>query len=364
MKRYDINIWQYTGGVTILLLLALVGLNSCINNKNELDDMPRTIDFQPVIYSSQSRAGGNSLNTSSNFGVYAWLGLTNVELNHEVYIDNKEVRYDGTRNVWAAVSPCYWPGTGFLDFFCYSPYAADPQPKVTVTADYRQNKLVYTDIVADASTPDYMYSKKTINQNEDTSFGGGVSIIFNHALAMVRVSMRMNMVNDGKGTTWKVKLNKFGISGVTNKGGVELYLNDNKENWIKPIPAVWNEAPGAKEDWNLLPTLEKQLIETVEPLILKEAYVIPQALEPEMMIDIEYQLKATKGGKTTTENKSVKMPLNSIRSAEGPIVRWEMNKVISYNVVINPPSDLKPLQFSPNVDEWIGQNSGVEVNPK
>ena len=355
----------YIYGLSSLLLAA------CTRSDDAIEQATRGILFQPVVYSTHTQVrAGNDYPQGVSFGTYAWMGLDDKQINLEPYIPNTEVTYQAPH--WAPVTPAYWPLSGFLDFFCYSPYAAsNPQPAVEVHTDYWLNTLTYTDVVASVTgtTPDYMYTEKSINQSyETTGKGGGVSAIFNHALAKVKVGVRLSTVDDGKGKTWQVKLKTFTINNITNKGGVVLKLSSDKSKWTKPSPAaVWKESTEItdKETWDVLlgkTDAEKQLT-TTSLVTLKEALVIPQALEEAMKLTIAYDIITTKGGTSNTEQKELTVVLNTIKSGGNPILNWEMNKVISYNVVINPPSSRKPLTFDPSIGEWTGNEPDIEVRP-
>ena len=366
MKKVSLML-NRVGAWTASVFAAGILLAACISHEH-IEDVPDAIDFQPVIYSPQTRAQdqANTFDTSISFGAYAWIGVSDVTANSELYINNQEVRH--ANNQWGFVNPCYWPMTGYLDFFCYSPYnAANPQPIVTVTSDFNKHKIVYKNIVANSQTPDYMYASKAINQTAETS-PNGVAIKFNHALAMVKYGIRLSVVDNGKvgkdRVSWEVDLKKFEITNITNKGSVTLKLsNRNKQEWMKPNPAVWKEA-ASKEDWQLVKPSQSKLINSTALTVLKQAMVIPQELEAQMQLTISYDLITKQGtSKPVREEKTIQLPLNTIESIQGAITRWEMNKVITYNVVINPPSDLKPLTFAPNVGDWVNSNSSIEVSP-
>ena len=351
-----------------IVAATLCCMVSCVSEDNYADEQPQQIAFSPVVSNIRSRSP--HLVQRPPFGAYAWFGNSDQDLNTQIYMNNVQIREDA-QGIWSPVDTYFWPSFGHLDFFCYSPYPegkTSVRPKITTSPYLVYNKLEYPEIKVDGNTPDFLYSDKTIFQSWETA-RKGVPIVFNHALAKVVVTVTATMLDEGEegNTSWDLNLQEFTISNVNHSGSLTMHLANDKKKWKKPMPAVWTKTPDAKEMWNLLPSDASQRKITLETKVLKSAYVVPQILEDDMKLHMKYEIITHHHSGNVADNKwshELNLDLNSISSQTGPIGAWEMNKVISYHILITPPSKKKPLIFRTEIEDWHSNSSVDEISPK
>ena len=232
---------------------ALLTLASCTKVMETAANSDE-IGFQVANY-AQTKADGDATPTVAfthdDFGAYAWhngdQGAQTVRFSNE-----KVAKRDG---VWTTVNATYyWMKTGTDDFVCYAPYN-EGTPEVTPTS-IKWGVAAPYEVKMDSK--DLMYADKALNQTgkvgQDGKTAAPVPVLFHHALAKLAFQVKANFLEytnpeekDDKGnvvvasgkTTWEVTLRSAKLSGIRNKGSIELKTPDASGKWTLPEGKVW-----------------------------------------------------------------------------------------------------------------------------
>jgi hypothetical protein len=373
---------------------ALLTLASCTKVMETAANSDE-IGFQVANY-AQTKADGDATPTVAfthdDFGAYAWhngdQGAQTVRFSNE-----KVAKRDG---VWTTVNATYyWMKTGTDDFVCYAPYN-EGTPEVTPTS-IKWGVAAPYEVKMDSK--DLMYADKALNQTgkvgQDGKTAAPVPVLFHHALAKLAFQVKANFLEytnpeekDDKGnvvvasgkTTWEVTLRSAKLSGIRNKGSIELKTPDASGKWTLPEGKVWTPDSGNSvlEAVELV-SGEEGLKLTTEPLALyagtdgkaQSFYVLPQALGTStealaaQQLTVDIHIKTTlptldeKGQpRVFEEDYKATLDLSGISSLKA----WQMNQNILYTIRIKPTSAVDPenpddpsdvtVTFDPAVSDW------------
>lgn len=323
--------------------VASVALASCTNDENTFEGVKngREVSFVAADYANQSRAEHdiNLAFSNDDYKVWAWFSGGD-----EAYINALVVNADGTYT-----GTYYWPDEA-LDFAAVSP-AADPRINVSRDAG-GATTVTYTfnGTHGNTTTTNLMHADFVEGQTKTIPT---VALGFRHALAKLNVVLHQNPVGSlPTGVSgYEVVLKNVRINGILCQG--TFTVTDNAENTTE---RVWNADPLAPTtDWNIL-TSATQSIKAADYATTTDYYVMPQTLADATTITIDYDVIATltKGGTSKLE-KTATVKLNDIYkagSATEKITKWFTNKVITYTFNINPTSELTPIAFTAQEEEW------------
>ena len=215
---------------TAAAVLAAV-LTSCVSNEVTQpvpEDIPITYSVLQKSMATRSAVTGTTYPQGVPFGSFAYYlpaGKTwrDDKEYARIYIDNDEVTYDkqGTNsfapNSWHSEIVHYWPKTGTLTFFSYSPYDA-LQDKISCSPE---NGLMIKSWTAGmvpgdagkSETVDLMIAQ-SVNQTGNTSLVGGyqagVPTAFQHILCQIEVRAKLdNEDNDVDYVVNSISLNNL-----------------------------------------------------------------------------------------------------------------------------------------------------------
>ena len=180
-----------------------------------------------------------------------------------------------------------------------------------------------------------------------------VALGFRHALAKLNVVLHQNAVAPGSLPTgvsgYEVVLKNVRINGILCQGTFEVTANSQNTT-----DRVW-DASTATTDWNIL-TSATQSIKDADYATTTDYYVMPQTLADATTITIDYDVISTlTSGGTSKLEKTATVELNDVYkagSATDKITHWYTNKVITYTFNINPTSELTPIAFTAQEEEW------------
>ncbi len=204
---------------TFAALAALALLAACAKTEvTPQQSDPQQISFTPLNskLSTRTLIDGTSYGISApSFGSLAYYvpeGNWNTKMSDtdtKLYIPLSEVSYDATATVWTTAKPYYWPKSGSLTFFAYSPFlyqeTVTSPAEISVTPAATKDGIVISGYDVDAHqltdlmVADVTKSKdKTANETNDGYTG--VPIVFQHKLSQI-VGIKLVTVKNNTATS-------------------------------------------------------------------------------------------------------------------------------------------------------------------
>ncbi len=190
--------------ILLIAVPALAALAACTKTEvTPQQSAPQQISFTPLSSKPSTKAliDGTTYSTSDpTFGSLAYYvpsGNWNTKMSDtdtKLYIPTSEISYNSTNSVWTTAKPYYWPKSGSLTFFAYSPYnyqeTGSTTTPITVTAGTDNDGIVITGYDVDAhQDTDLMVADvtKSKDKTENGTNGSytGVPIVFQHKLAQI-----------------------------------------------------------------------------------------------------------------------------------------------------------------------------------
>lgn len=355
----------------IITLAALVSLCAC--TKNEVSESAkREISFSVATHVGQTKADPADYAEEYGdipFGTCAWFYQNGQDaqyfMDHETISLNRGEK-DGQAPTWKPSVTYYWPKSGSIDFISYSPRSIKEYVTVTpesISFGDEYTVEAYTDV-------DVMYADKAVGctANEFNYYYNGVPTLFHHALAKLNINISTAydskvMEDDVDETSWAITVTDITLKDFFNTGSLDLGLADD-DSWTLPTNKVWDN-DGNKVDQSFdLPTdatINKDGKDFVE-----DYYVLPQTLTATagqtIVITVDIVTTLPNGLKITEKGVEISGVLS-----EAAVKAWEMNKQISYDLIIVPAksgSDGDPIEilFDPAVSDWEdATESGVII---
>ena len=391
--------------LTISLMAAAVcTLASC--SKTEITPAAadsQTIGFTPLNgkFSTKAMIDDTAYKTSDpTFGTFAyylpkgktWQGNM---ADAELYIPISEVSYLDAVSTWSTATPYYWPKTGGLTFFSYSPYKyqeAGSTETLAIEALTGNDgiQLAY-DVDAHQDT-DFMVADIAEDKTENGTNGGykGVPTVFHHKLTQI---VGINFLTVGKDATTgelvekdyaygdngdtapykagdvvfklkKVTVNDLctkGLYGYTNTTATTGITDGWYPDYTTPKSYTWYDKSSAPEQFsgNTKFNLTYKTYDSSRNsylLILPQFLSDPKgAIVPAVnpSITIEYQVLTYTGATAhATENVSETIYLYNVHNKAGAI---EMNKKITYTFKINLED--RRIYWAPSIIDWENEDS-------
>ncbi len=371
---------------------AIVAIVGC--TKNEVnpvkDNSP--ISFQTVVGTPSTKAD-ETLNVYAGgaFGSAAYFnsGTSDFSAQSPVYIPQSPVSSttSGTTTTWSTATPYYWPESGSLTFFSYSPYYSNAANSTTLGATISTSgvSLLSYDVDANQSI-DFMVAD-VANKLTGPDSNGGVKTVFRHKLAKIvgfniRPAQQYTTLSNG---AYEIYINKISIKGIDYQGSYTsdspLTANTNGEGWTKTnttalAEEVWYTASGTTNDNKATFTTTSveggNSIETPKSFSTANQYyyVLPQtfnvdntATNKDAEIYLEYTVKYY-----TAENSS--MNISATASAKLSDIHkvndtptyggWEMNHQITYNITIGRTNS--QIIWDPYVADWENASYDISIN--
>ena len=190
--------------ILLLAVSALALLAACAKTEvTPQQSDPQQISFTPLNSKLSTRTlidGTFYGTTAPSFGSLAYYvpeGNWNDKMSDaetKLYIPLSEVSYDGTASVWTTAKPYYWPKSGSLTFFAYSPFfyqeTATSPAAISFTPATNKDGIVISNYDVDAhQLTDLMVADVTKSKDKtaNESHGGytGVPIVFQHKLSQI-----------------------------------------------------------------------------------------------------------------------------------------------------------------------------------
>jgi len=357
----------------IFAAAALVASVACSKiQQEEIDNS--AITFNVVNYVQKTKAN-TAFDTNKTFGTFAWWTQTDWATDGQtnLFMDNQEVAYNGTDNVWAPTIKYFWTKTGKITFASYAPYtaAAGSNGFVNLPTHTAANGFSFADytIVNDTNV-DLMYADIVKDQTENTnpaaynSVSGvaeGVPTLFHHALTQVGFVFKAGKNTNPNVIDDEIVLKEVKILNIKNKG---TFTQNNTDQWASQSGAAEYSINAAT---NVI-TMDPEATTAYTPSVTSRI-VLPQALAntgtQQQSIYLSYVIRTKYVGTTDFAEEVVTstVPLYYDNTANGgtALTNWGINERILYTITINPYSD-KVIYFDPAVVDWTDVNGAFEIN--
>ena len=376
-----------TAAILAVTTGAFIGCTK--NEVKSISDNPQAVRFLPLNgkHSTKVMVDGNTYPKDLPFGTLAYYlpsGNWNANMaDATLYIPKSEVVHKNGN--WEVKDKTYyWPKSGSLTFFAYSPFAYQEAGGGDLNIESLSGndgiQIVDYDVDAHQDT-DFMVADIAKNKIANESNGGytGVPIVFRHKLSqIVGINFQTVITNTegnlvehdysyGRSTNGPLqaddivfKLKKVEVRNLYTKGTYGYTTTDADhvaEHW-SPLsnknPYTWfNKAPVAfvgNTKFNLTyktqeDTRNEYLLVLPQPLITPGT-TTPKTTDP--LIHIEYQvLTYSDNIHYSTEDVIEDVYLYNIHNSANEI---EKNKKITYNFKINLENN--KIYWAPSVVDW------------
>ncbi len=401
----------------LIAVPALALIASC--SKTEItpaQTAPQQIAFTPLNGKLSTKAmisGTTYATTDPSFGSLAYYleagKIWNTDMaSASLYVPISEVKYNSTATTWTTDTPYYWPKTGGVTFFAYSPYKyqeGTTPTEISVTAGANNDGIVIADydvdahqltdlMVADATKSKDQVKNIDANTGDNKSTYKGVPIIFQHKLSQI-VGINIKTVKTNASgeleehdyanehTTYVAgdvvfKLKNVSIN-LLNTKGTFTYAATNTDN----PTSVWSGHNAAKDAYawydytnDNASAPEAFTNNTKFELTFNSKHtanandyllVLPQPLSERSAagtldkpyLHLEYQvLTYTDATNYATENVTEDVDLYIIHGGTAGSattgIEIAQNKKITYNIQINLEN--RQIYWAPSVVDWDAQN--------
>ena len=397
---------KYFSQMKKVLTAAILAVTTCAfigctkNEVRSISDNPQAVRFLPLNgkHSTKVMVDGITYPTTLPFGTLAYyLPSGNTWKDHKanatLYIPKSKVVHNNGN--WEVDGKTYyWPKSGSLTFFAYSPFAHEDGTllavdKVSNTTHDDGIHILNYDVHAHQAT-DFMVADIAMDKTANESNGGytGVPIVFRHKLSqIVGINFQTVITNTTSTGTALVehdyahghsdiagnleagdvvfKLKKVEVKNLYTVGnyvysgtGADPVANDGWMNQDpnSKEPYTWfNKTPEAfagNTEFNLTyktqdATRNDYLLILPQPLITPGT-TTPKTTDP--LIHIEYQvLTYSDDIHYSTEDVIENVYLYNIHNSASAI---DMNKKITYNFKINLENN--KIYWAPSVADWEG----------
>ncbi len=366
----------------LLAVAAVAVLASC--SKNTLDPASqknRVINFNTVA-NKATRApltGTVYSYDCPSFGVFAsYLEATKTWAANKAtatrYMDDVEVSFNDTKDIWAPSSTYYWPLEGSLSFIAYSPYdaatAAFAEATGTLTltnftvastvAD--QVDLLYSSVNADRTQNESYYVDGGNSKNSETAEGDkGVNIKFKHALA--QVTFKAKTADEVYDAGLSFKIDTIVVNAASTADDMTVVnpadgdLAANITTWTNPktnanFVVRAEDFPNATVAADAANFLTKTLSDQIGDALLMIPVTAFAGTDP--TVTVKYTLYRLSDA-LPMGSKEVTIHFDAI---DDVITAWQAGKKYVYNLTI----DLQKIYFNPTVTDWVdGGSQDVDV---
>lgn len=379
-----------TAAILAVTTCAFIGCTK--NEVRSISDNPQAVRFLPLNgkHSTKVMVNDNTYPTTLPFGTLAYYLPSGKNWNTDMadatlYIPKSEVVYNNG-NWEVNRKTYYWPKSGSLTFFAYSPFAHEDGTLLAVdkVSNTTHDDGIYIegyDVHAHQAT-DFMVADIAMDKTANGSNGGytGVPIVFRHKLSqIVGINFQTVITNGnalvehdysyGRSTHGPLqagdvvfKLKKVEVQNLYTVGdyvysgtGAGSVAHDGWANQVQNSKETYHwfnkeTAPEAFDGntefnlkYNTQYTSNKPYLLVLPQPCNSTLTTTPETTDP--LIHIEYQvLTYSDATNCSTENVSEDVYLYNIHGA------IEMNKKITYNFKINLAD--RKIYWAPSVEKW------------
>ena len=337
----------------MFLLAAMVGVafTSCTNDENVFAGAADSneINFAVAKYTTQTRAEHDPDEAfTDNVTIWSWYdGQSTPVIPGDVYDPASEAFEGGDKY--------YWPVDGSALDFVAVPETLAGSAYFTAPGRAADGTTALTFVVPDGNN---YHSTNIMTTEVKTANGGTVALLFRHLLSKIKINVTQKE-RENTDARWLVTVNDIKVTGLKCAG--EVVVNDSWD--ATDGNKLWDNTSGS-ETWQVTAG-DAALYASIEdgaaatPYASAETYyMLPQVLEDGVQqITIAYTIETDYLGNPTQPNTEENYTKTFNLKGATSISNWFMNKVITYNISIDPSETLTPIEFTVNEEEW-GTMSG------
>jgi hypothetical protein len=360
-----------------LAVAAIVALAACSENRIDTDSIEgRVINFNTVANKATKAPISGTVYSYDlpSFGVFAYYlasGNWNTSGDNTSavsYMNDVEVAFNDTKDIWAPSSTYYWPLEGKLTFIAYSPKSAATAAFSTAgvltltgftvnTTVASQVDLLYSAIAADKTQNEDYYEDSANNQNSATAEGDkGVNIEFKHALSQVIFKAKTADEVYDSGLSFKVDA----ISVNAASTATSMTVTNPTNAQLASAITTWN-TPSTNANFAVSSTAFPAAANTYLTKTLSDPIGDPLLMIPvtafagtDPTVTISYTLYRMSDN-VDLGSKEVTIHFDNI---DDVVTAWQAGKKYVYNLTI----DLQKIYFNPSIVDWAdGGSQDVDV---
>lgn len=361
-----------------LAVAAVAVLAAC--TKNDADktvyENSRVINFNTVAMKA-TKAPISGTTYSYNlpaFGVFAYYlasGNWNTSAANSSavsYMNDVEVAFDDTKDIWAPSSTYYWPLEGKLTFIAYSPKSAATATfsnagvltltNFTVASTVAdQVDLLYSAIAADKTQNESYYVDSANSKNSETAEEDkGVNIQFKHALS--QIIFKAKAADDVYDNGLSFKVDAITVNAASTAASMTV-TNPTTSDLASAI-TTWN-TPGTNANFAVSSTAFPAAANTYLTKTLSDAIGDPLLMIPvtafattDPTVTVSYTLYRISDNQDLG-SKEVTIHFDDI---DDMVTNWQAGKKYEYDLTI----DLQKIYFTPSIVDWVsGGSQDVDV---
>ena len=342
---------------------------------------PETFEGREINFNTVTRLATKAPITGTtysyncpSFGVFAWYlasGNWNTAAANSSavsYMDDVEISFDDTKDIWVPEDTYYWPLQGKLTFIAYSPKSAASATfsnagvltltnftVSTTVAD--QVDLLYSSIAADKSQNEDYYEDSDNSKDSETAEGDkGVNIKFKHALS--QVIFKAKTADDVYDAGLSFKVDSISVNAAST--ATSMTVTNPTDAQLASAITTWN-SPSSNLDFDARVTafpeaantyLTKTLSDPIGDALLMIPVTAFAATDPS--VTIKYTLYRL----SDNQNLGSKKVTIKFDDIDDVVTNWEAGKKYVYNLTI----DLQKIYFNPTITDWAdGGSQDVDV---
>lgn len=366
----------------IIAAVAMTSLVAC--TKFEDTAPPRKITFEKAIYRPQTKADPvpdtvSVMDEFTSFKCKAFLhadnGGTEYYATQDMFGPNGETISAYTSGdaittdshavaYWAPSHDYYWPkgSRSYINFVGWY------DKKGTLPSEATETSLKWNNYTVD-TLDNLLFADEAwhYRANPDNKYGyngieKGVPMLFHHALsklcieAKVADSTRVNKIGGaGQGNTnWEVTLSNITLTGVYTTGNLALSNTEPTETGSKTNAwtGVWE--PVGDTTTISMNAINTPLGKNKATVVLPMRSVMPQTVTDDIVLEFDYRI-VTKFNTDEYAHEKIHTSIK-LNSFTGHIAAWEMNKKITYTIIIDPVTTT--IKIDPAMVDWVTETGG------
>ena len=350
----------------IIAVAALAASVAC--TKSEVNDGPAAkINFQVANYKAQTKANVSALTEFQSFSCKAFLHADGYESTTQDFFgaNGETILPDNTSNPsqWAPSHDYYWPKSNqsYINFVAWYDKAGAPTTATETALEWSARTVAPTDTILFADEA-WRYKNNDGALYKLDAVTKGVPMLFHHALAQINIKAKGEDLNDGAANSWRVVLDTVKIANVYKTGTLALVNSDPSSTqpkaWTAPSsPAVWS-SPTNADEIKLLERLSDlsvtDSLTTTAKVLLEGHNVLPQSLTNDHVVTVVFSIyRKNQTGYYSKERIKHEFKLSDFSNG---VAAWEMNKKITYTIIINPKTE--KVLLDPAIEEWAEVDGG------
>ena len=355
-------------------LVMTVGCSKTETTPEVTSDAASQIGFSTFVntnYASRALVTGTHYDVNETFGTFAYYTPSNNTFpeSAELYIPESEVSNTTKATsgaVWKTAATYYWPKTGKLAFFSYSPY--NKLADYATCAPYTGVVITNWDVDANQDV-DVMVADPKLDQTANGTNDNytGVPTIFRHKLAQIvgmSIKTAKDYANAHTEATAQVGDKFFAINSI-KINGVEYTGTYTNGNTVSATKEGWAANVATKDyTWYTSTTglafgsTKTAVAANQSPASAGYLLVLPQKFNEDGNADanivVTYTIKTCTGvdaqGNRSWFSEQPVATLNFAALNNGAGSEWAMNYKYTYNFTVDLDKDI--IYWAPSVEEW------------